>query len=453
MPPALVALAAAAVGLLAGIDPSLAIGVALGLAFVVVVLANLYVGVVLFTVLSFVAEIPGVGGSSVTFAKFAGLLLLVSWLATLTMRADAKSDFPSVHPAATAVLILFLTWIGLSQLWAENPGESRDAFFSLALNAILFLIVFTAVRKPSQAIGVVGAFVAGATIAAIYGLVFVAPRGTTEAARLSGALDNPNELATILVAALALSLGLAGALRDKPLARVAALCAGTLCLAGVLLTGSRGGLVALAVALMAFLLTGSRFRGRLILVVLGIGVAAFAYYSYVASPESRARISTLESGSGRTDLWTVAWRMVEAEPVAGIGAGNFPTSSVHYLLEPGFVARGDLFISKPKVVHNTYLETWAELGLVGLVLLVFILAFGLYAAGKAIRAFGRQGDVHMELISRAVFVALTAVFAADFFGSRQYNKELWLLLALGPALWAIARSRETDHAEDSPSAA
>jgi O-antigen ligase len=451
IPVAVLALGAAALGWLAGVNPGLAIAAALGLAFTLVVFANLYAGVVLFTVLTFVAAIPGLGGSSVTFAKFAGLLLLLSWLAVLAMRSDARADFPSVHPLVTCVLVLFLSWIAITQLWASDPVEAREAVFSLALNAILFLIIFTAVRTPGQAIGAIAAFVGGATIAAVYGLAFVAPRGTEEAARLSGTLDNPNELATILVAALALSLGLAGALRGAPLARLAALGAGVLCLAGVFLTGSRGGLVALAVALLAFLVTGARFRGRLLIAGLVIAVAGLTYYSYVASPDARARISEVGSGSGRTDLWTVAWRMVEDDPVKGIGAGNFPTTSVHFLLEPGVVADSDLFVNEPKVVHNSYLETWAELGIVGLGLFLCILGFGLYAAGKAMRTFARHGDHRMELIARSLFVALAAVFAADFFGSRQYNKELWFLLGLAPALWAIARARGADLDTDAAS--
>ena len=35
----------------------------------------------------------------------------------------------------------------------------------------------------------------------------------------------------------------------------------------------------------------------------------------------------------------------------------------------------------------------------------------------------------------------SALFVADFFASDQLNKELWLLLGLGPALLAIARAR------------
>jgi hypothetical protein len=36
-------------------------------------------------------------------------------------------------------------------------------------------------------------------------------------------------------------------------------------------------------------------------------------------------------------------------------------------------------------------------------------------------------------------VALTGVLASDFFLSEQYSKQLWVLLAIGPALLAIAR--------------
>ncbi len=85
---------------------------------------------------------------------------------------------------------------------------------------------------------------------------------------------------------------------------------------------------------------------------------------------------------------------------------------------------------------------WAELGLVGLILFVFLAGFCLYSALKAARSFARQGDARMEVIARALFVALAGLLAADFFGSRLTNKEVWLLLGLAPALLAIARSRE-----------
>lgn len=442
------ALLAGLTGILAGINPPLAIGMALAVAFAAMVAADLYVGLVLFTLLTFVAQVPGLGDSSVTFSKFAGLVLAVSWLAVITTRREAGADFLTANPAVSFALIAFLAWMALSQLWADSASESLDALFRISLNVLLVLIVFTAVRKPSHAIGVVAAFVAGATLAAVYGLLFVTPEGSEEAARLAGGLDNPNELATILVATLALSLGLASVLRESPLTRLATLGAGAVCTAGVFLTGSRGGLVALAVALLAFLITGSRFRGRLVLVSLAVAAAGLGYYNYVASPEARERLFEDDSGSGRTDLWEIGWRMVEAEPLHGVGAGNFASASPRFLvLEPGAIERSEFFIGDaPKGTHNTYLGIWAELGTVGLALFLFIVGFGLYAAARARRQFASRGDPRMEVIARSVFVALAAVLAADFFGSRQYNKELWLLLGLAASVLAIARASEDESA-------
>jgi O-antigen ligase len=94
------------------------------------------------------------------------------------------------------------------------------------------------------------------------------------------------------------------------------------------------------------------------------------------------------------------------------------------------------------VVHNTYLQLWAELGVVGLLLFVCVAAFCLTATLKAASSFARQGDARMEVMARATFVALAGLLAADFFGSRLTNKEAWLLLGLAPALLAIARARE-----------
>jgi O-antigen ligase len=438
---ATLAAASAAFGVVAGIDPRLAIAGALSFGFLLLVLADLYVGLILFTLLNFAAQVPTVAGPGLSFAKIAGLLLAISWVAALATRRDARADFTSAHPGLTYVLVLFLAWTAVSQLWAEDSGAALTAFTRLALNALLFLIIFTAVRTPTQAIGFVGAFVGGACIDALYGVLF-APSSAATASRLSSSITNPNELASILVAALVLSLGLAVALKEQPLARRAALAAAALCTGGIFLTGSRGGLVSLAVALAAFLVVGARWRGRLLAIVVVVAVAGVGYFNYVASSAIRSHVSSVGSGTGRLDLWTVAWRMVEHEPIRGVGAGNFPVSSVHYLLEPGAIQRSDYIVGSPKVAHNTYLELWAELGLVGLMMFVGVVVFCLYSALKAAGAFARQGDVRMEVLARALFVALAGLLAADFFGSRLTNKEVWLLLGLGPALLAMARSRE-----------
>ena len=62
--------------------------------------------------------------------------------------------------------------------------------------------------------------------------------------------------------------------------------------------------------------------------------------------------------------------MFEDNPIRGVGLGSFEKSSIHYVLEPGTLARSDQIIDSPKVAHNTYLRSLAELGVVGLLLML-----------------------------------------------------------------------------------
>src|SRR5919109_1469090 len=115
---------ALAVGVLAGINPKLAIAAALALGFAGAVIANVTVGLCLFAVISFLDVLSRIGSSTFGFTKIVGLLLVVSWLATISTRKDGGRDFLSAHPLMTYVLALFVAWSTLSFVWAEVPGEA-----------------------------------------------------------------------------------------------------------------------------------------------------------------------------------------------------------------------------------------------------------------------------------------------------------------------------------------
>jgi O-antigen ligase len=440
---------AAPIGVLAGVNPEAAIVAALALGFVLVVFADLAIGLVLFTLLTFFAVLPGLSGAAFAFTKVAGLLLTISWLAVLATRNDAKADVLRQHPMISAALILFLAWVGLSYTWAELPGSAAGAWSRLALNAILFMIVYTAVRASRDAILVVTAFVIGATGAALYGILSgVDPGPYGQVGRLAGESQNANELASTLVASLALAVGLAFVARKSPALRFAALTAATLSMTGILLTVSRSGLVALAAAALAAIIFAGRWRAGVALISTLVVISTAGYFAFLAPPEARERVTTIKGGSGREDIWTVAWRMVEANPVKGVGAGNFQTSSIHYLLAPGALRRSEFIVTTQKVAHNVYLETLAELGVVGLTLLVFLILLLLGCSIQAIRQFELNGDVRMEILARAHLVALLGLLTSLFFASDEYKKQLWLLLALCPTLLALARSGAKSGASD-----
>ncbi len=123
-----------------------------------------------------------------------------------------------------------------------------------------------------------------------------------------------------------------------------------------------------------------------------VGVAASAFLVHEGGPVSLAhRISsaynrglpstgtdlghrlTSLSSDGRSDYWHVAWLEVRANPWLGGGAGSYERYW-HRYRPTSYEAQN---------AHNLYLETLAELGPLGLVLLLVVLAAPFVAAARA----------------------------------------------------------------------
>jgi O-antigen ligase len=444
---------AALIGVLAGYDPKIAIGAALGIAFLLLATVDLASGLVAFTLITFLDLAPGLG-AGVSITKFAGLALAISWLARIATRERSEDMFWAAHPWMTWVIALFLLWVTLSAIWAEQPGSSFLAVQRFVLNAALFLVVFTAIQSRKHVRALVGALIIGAVIAGFYGIA-VQPSAASYAAgptsasglnRLAGTIGDPNQLASVLVVGFTLSIAFAAGSRRSSAIRLACAAGATIALVGIFFTVSRGGLFALGAAMVATVLVARGRRLEATMLALLVAVTAIGYFS-VLVPAAGDRILNADGGSGRTDIWKVGWRMVESQPVTGVGAGNFPNASIHYLLvEPGAIQRDEYVVDQPHVAHNIYLGFLAELGIVGLCLFLAIAGGSLQTAALAARNFARSGDRELELVARGVIVAILALLAADFFLSDQYSKLLWLLLALGPALLAVSRRTEEQPA-------
>jgi O-antigen ligase len=242
-----------------------------------------------------------------------------------------------------------------------------------------------------------------------------------------------------MVAGLPLAAAFAVGWKGRPGVRVLAAGVMAFCAFSVFLSLSRTGLVALGVALIATVLVAGRWRTPAVLLLVSVSIVALGYFTFYASEDQRERISVADGGTGRSDIWKVGWRMVEANPIQGVGIGNFSNTSIHYLLAPGSIKRDEFIVDDPKVAHNVYLEVLAEVGIPGLLAFVAVLLFSLFCTVRAAGSFRRSGDLQMELLARGLCVALVGTLAANFFISGQFSKQLWILLALGPAMLQVAQ--------------
>ncbi len=447
MLPVAVALTAILVGGLVGRAPLQVLGAVMGLVLVALLLSDVTVGVVAFVLIQPLAAAGIVGAGESFVTKVLGGILFVTWLMSLRYPAARKRyrSLVADQPVLVAALVAFMGWAATSLLWSLDDALALDALLRWGLSFLLMAIVFTAARNRRSAVLICGAFALSAGISTVVG----AAMGMEFEGRLTGTLPDPNEFAAFLVPALliagAFAVTAAGALRRMAFAGVAAACG-----VGILLSGSRGGIIAALAALAAWTIFGGRWRLKVLATAAVVALVAVAYLNAYADPATRERVMqvteqeqlTADGGTGRTDIWEVGLRAFDDNPVRGAGIGNYTEATPRYLDQPGLVRRTDYFLETPKVAHNTYLHVLVEVGVVGMTLLGIVLLLVVASAVRAARAFRRHGDGQMELLSRSLFAGLVGMLAAAFFISGQYQRALWILAGLALAFWSLARTPE-----------
>jgi hypothetical protein len=228
---------------------------------------------------------------------------------------------------------------------------SRGAWLALAAGAV---VVF-ALDPERLRLGVVVLALAPAPALGIL-LASRSDALTREGAPVEAvARDGHRVAAALVVLALlqaGISLALHGVARRIALDRRAGIAAATL----LVVLGGVGGGLAIARA-------GGPAK------LIGNAYDAFVSPERPNAQDLNRRLVNL-SGSGRADYWRVAWREVRENPLLGAGAGSYERYWVRY--------RPNAFYARS--AHNLYLETLAELGPLGLLLLCAALAPPLVAA-------------------------------------------------------------------------
>jgi O-antigen ligase len=440
------ALAAVICGLAAGVAPLASIYVAVAVAFLVIAVTDLSMGLALFVFVSFVT----IYNYSVYDVAVRGILIL-AWLMYVLSRRRSELYFQSVHPWAGAALILFVAWCYLSTAWSQDTGKALLSATEYALSGFLLLITYTAVQSRRDLGRILTAFLLGACAAIVY--AFISPAASEEG-RLANQVLGPNVLGEALVCGLAIAAALFALYRSSVM-RLITVAAGLFIGVGVLLTSSRSALIALVGGLVAAVALAGRWRMIALCVTLVLAGGTYVYFQQFAPAGAKQRIeeplsSQQRSEDGRNTIWSLAVRAFEDKPVTGVGAGNFRVVQVKFLLRPG-VDRARTQTSEVvddphgKVAHNSFLSVASELGIIGLVLFTFLIGFGAASLLKAARLFKKLGDGHMQIVAICLVVAMVGSLGVQMFQSQQQEKVIWLLLGLGPALLAIARSEARER--------
>ena len=309
-------------------------------------------------------------------------------------------------------LAMFLI-LGLAQYGARltlDKSETRQALVLLAADMAFF---FLAVQLFA-AYGSVTLRAFGLTVLVLAGSLglFAILQFVSGARQIYGLLDTPgnmlygpyvnhNHFAGLIEMLIPVAvLYIAGRQGRFSFGAWALLVSGaTIAVASLLLSGSRGGLLALAaeivIAATALLAWGARTteRRRLAMAAATAILAGVMLFSWVDPGWVATRLGSVAYAEGpwaewagfRKSLALDSLRMWRDHPVLGVGLGNFEMAYPRYQSFPS-----DLWID---YAHNDYVQAVAETGLVGAVLILSALALFLRLAFRGCaRSLQSQDD-------------------------------------------------------------
>jgi O-antigen ligase len=268
------------------------------------------------------------------------------------------------------------------------------------------------------------------------------------AARHSGPMADSNFWGRVLL------LGMPGALAlahrawkaRKRLALSWWLLESLLLLGGIYLTQSRGTLIATAVALVVWIVAvGPQVRKMAMwlipvalagLLLPGIGDRLLTVTSALSGPDYAADASVVERGN----VYTVALKIFEENPIFGTGPASFATEIGLYAPETSAGSTGDI-----TATHNLYLEIGSETGVVGLVgwgvFIIGMLTLGIRAVMRmaGAREDGPQGRPTRALAAAGV-AGIVGFSVASVFLHMAFPRTLLLTCAVVGMLYSTTRA-------------
>lgn len=426
------------VGVLAVKRPSIDAALVLAAALIVVVAIRIEALPLALVSTIFIEEVA-LGG--LTIGRIAGVLAL----AAIAYHLLAQGKVSLRMSPLLAVAGAYGFWALLSFYWAEDAGEVFSTFFGFLLVLAYMFTFALLVKTPGDAVAVLVVMVAGATLSGFVALnTYLVTGGSLRASGLEGSA-HPDTFGVYQAMIVPAALGLF-ALARRPEMRIAYLGAFGVIVLSIVSSLTRTAMISIVVVAVLVLVLPWRFmfrsaRQKASYAVV-FGLMTSAVLTVAASAAFSARVGSIFSGwgsqgdrgAGRTDLWAAAWNAYQHHPWLGIGAGNFQSHSLALLQQTPGVDTTAAYVQQGRLVHNSYLEALTELGPVGLLLLVLVIAT---TAWYLWRVFTRARALHDDvtrIVAATLLLALLGLAISMGFLSIALNKPLWIIVGLALAL-------------------
>ena len=357
-------------------------------------------------------------------------------------QSTANAYSPRAYGAVHLVTLLFAAWIALSYFTARNQDAAWPWFLEYLKIFLMFFASAVLIRSVNDVwwVMVVAAIALG-YIAFEVNLMYLTTRYMGIYFNGYGGLDN-NGAGLMLAMGVPLCLFLW--MSTDRLWRWGFAALIPFILHAVLLTFSRGAMVALIAASPLFFMRG-KHRLQLAIAFLAVVIILPMLAGREVRREffSTTRYEDDPSAMSRFDTWSAGWRLGLDYPVFGVGVRN----SKLYLHEYG----GEVL--RDRAIHNQYLQTLADSGFPALGL--YLLMLGVMVLGlRRVRRWARRRTDEEARCAFALACGVEGSLAVFCVGGVFLSLEVfelpYLLLLLGAQLPLVLNMAAAQSPADQP---
>ncbi|MGN7457892.1 O-antigen ligase family protein [Paenibacillus pasadenensis] len=308
------------------------------------------------------------------------------WLFMILFFAVAELDRLRLRVGYLFASGAYLAWCSVSFFWAGDVMKSFAPFVQFFEFMVAGVIVFGSLTQKTSVIRILKFYAVMATMLGLASVLFAIATRSFSALYF---LDyHKNALGAIVGNNIPLLVGLL-LLPEFKRRRVWIIAALSISSLSLLITTSRGSMLGaiVGVCILFFLI----YRVRLVVLFATLGAGLFWLYTRFIAPdylESFTRTDQFSSAYSRVTIYNDVWAKIQEAPMLGHGLGNYFIEIIYL----GF---------RQNDPNNVFLLNLVEIGLVGLVLFIVLMAYFFVQALKNRRAF--RSNANYLVLSATLF--------------------------------------------------
>lgn len=360
------------------------------------------------------------------------LLFMIFLVGVYVFNIVFKKARPLTKHSIIMPIVLYIIFITISTVTSNDIiGSFRDLAIHLTSIGFVFVMVNSINSKKDFNILIV-LLILSAILVAMYGLyqfatgnIEMEDKWVDEATnpdlqtRIYSVFGNPNIFAEYLIMIIPISVSLfwfSKKIHKKGLFLVTSMI---LALA-LLLTMSRGGWIGFAFSALVFILLVEK---RLLLLAVPVGIGGLFFLPDTILNRIFSIVNLADSSNNyRIRMWKITLEVIKDNWLVGVGFGHLP-----------FKAAFETYTRTMPTyhAHNTYLETMAEMGILGFIVFIsFLFVLFKYAIKKLVKG----NDKYIKVISSGLLAGLAAVLAHGLVENVLYIPRIitsfWILVGL-----------------------